>query len=293
MAMWRLKVMARISRSMIHFFREESKEVFLYDVIRKKKTKTQIDRKIPYGGSTLAIDKNSIYVIGGTHGGYIGQAQKQTWHFNMKTKNISDKKSMNKERKIFAITYDDNSKQIYVFGGLGIGGALNQCEKYYVEEDRWSVIKPMSKQKYGSSACIQNKEFIFVICGSINEYSFINDIEKYDIAIDSWRTISLKSTQQLSARFMAFSFQINKHSILIAGGYNQVDEGKLQDCYIYDTDKNVLKRASNMPEKDNFGSPTALICGSNLFMANICVSRDKFIYKYTIYNDKWNKFYRF
>jgi len=72
MAMWRLKVMARISRSMIHFFREESKEVFLYDVIRKKKTKTQIDRKIPYGGSTLAIDKNSIYVIGGTHGGYIG-----------------------------------------------------------------------------------------------------------------------------------------------------------------------------------------------------------------------------
>jgi len=43
----------------------------------------------------------------------------------MKTKNISDKKSMNKERKIFAITYDDNSKQIYVFGGLGIGGALN------------------------------------------------------------------------------------------------------------------------------------------------------------------------
>ena len=43
----------------------------------------------------------------------------------MKTNKISDKKSMNKERKIFGITYDDKFKNIYVFGGLGISGALN------------------------------------------------------------------------------------------------------------------------------------------------------------------------
>lgn len=92
----------------------------------------------------------------------------------------------------------------------------------------------------------------------------------------------------MSPRTCALSFQINSSSILIAGGYKN-------DCYILDTkytdyagnnSLKYLKKASNLPERNEFQSPSTVRIGSNHIYA---LGGNLDIYKYTITEDKWKK----
>lgn len=69
---------------------------------------------------------------------------------------MTSQKDMNKQRDDFGITYDDKSKQVYVFGGYNNYEDLEYCEKYFVEYDLWTELKPMTKKKSGVSACMFN-----------------------------------------------------------------------------------------------------------------------------------------
>lgn len=118
---------------------------------------------------------------------------------------------MNQKRGYFAITYDNDRKFIYAFGGKDGHKDLKLCEKYNVEDDEWTVITPMEIGKSEASACIVNSEFIFVIGGHIHDYGCFNDIDKYSITDNSWSTILISSDQEqeFHARMNAFAFQIN------------------------------------------------------------------------------------
>ena len=86
----------------------------------------------------------------------------------------------------FGIAYDDQKKDIYVFGGYS-GDRLKHCEKYSCSNNKWLEIAPMGKTKMCTSACIMNNQFIFIIGGYDGGY--LSDIEKYTIALNSMETI--------------------------------------------------------------------------------------------------------
>jgi len=140
----------------------------------------------------------------------------------------------------------------------------------------------MDQAKESQSVCIQNNQFIYVI-GGYKYPNICNDIEKYEIADNSWVTIKIKS--YLMKRLDAFSIQINPSRILIAGGYDASSLKNLKDCYIVDTTTGSLNKACDLPEADDFPSPSVLISDKNLY----AISRGKSIIKYSIENNKWEK----
>lgn len=91
---------------------------------------------------------------------------------------------MNEKRDGFGIVYDSKRKDIYVFGGLH-KSFLNHCEKYSIENDKWTNISPMSNGKQNASACIFDNKVIYVI-GGYNKDFCVNDFEKYSIANGKW-----------------------------------------------------------------------------------------------------------
>lgn len=87
----------------------------------------------------------------------------------------------------FGITYDSESKYIFVFGGRDgyeYHNELKLCEKYSVENNKWIVISPMARRKSMVSACTVDNKFIYIIGGYDSQYKTINDIAKYDINND-------------------------------------------------------------------------------------------------------------
>ena len=145
----------------MHYFSEETKKIYLYDV-RKNKEKTHIiDRFIPNSCRTIAINKEKIYMTGGNFDGFL----KVTWLFNTLDQKITDKKDMNQQRSNHSITYDDKKQNIYVFGGNDGDNNISHCEKYSVKFDKWTIISPMSNIKKNASVCIFNGKYIFVIGG--------------------------------------------------------------------------------------------------------------------------------
>ena len=152
---------------------------------------------------------------------------------------------MNGERSSFCVSYDDQKKEIYVFGGIRNGfDILNQSEKYSIDNDQWTEIAPTAQKKWGSSACILNNESIYIIGGS-NLNGFLIDIEKYSISLNTMETIHITSDQQLPSRYYALSFCISPSCILIAGGNNNREY--LKGCYIFDTKDNSLKKTNELP----------------------------------------------
>lgn len=104
----------------------------------------------------------------------------------------------------------------------------------------------MSKGKMGASASIVDGKFIFVIGGLLDNYTVYNDIEKYDIEGDTWEIIKTNKII-MTPRWLAFSFQINPSSLLIAGGFFiNGDYGweHKKDSYILDISNNNLKKGN-------------------------------------------------
>jgi len=126
----------------------------------------------------------------------IGGNNRLTELINMtfKAVKITPGKAMNQARLYFGITYDKVKKEVYVFGGNIEGHDLAHSEKYSVERNKWTVLKPMNQYKSGAAATIINSQTIYVVGGinsSHNPQYFYNDIEKYYIGLNQWEVIRI------------------------------------------------------------------------------------------------------
>ena len=65
--------------------------------------------------------------------------------FNTRDKSFIAKQDIIQTRFNFAITYAKKCRHVFVFGGRNfIGKIPPHCEKYSVENNEWTVIKPMA-----------------------------------------------------------------------------------------------------------------------------------------------------
>ena len=63
---------------------------------------------------------------------------------------------MSRNRAGFGIAYDDYNHNIYAIGGELKGMNLDHCEKYSVETNTWTVIRPMPYELKNLSVCNLN-----------------------------------------------------------------------------------------------------------------------------------------
>ena len=80
---------------------------------------------------------------------------------------------MNFARGFFGIVFDSYGQDIFVLGGEDGKKKINNCEKYSIDNDSWTKIKPMSKKKSKVSACIFNNVYIYAIGGITEGSNFI------------------------------------------------------------------------------------------------------------------------
>lgn len=63
--MWRLKIFGKLSIPKVYYLNNYYKHLFLYEVINNLQVAQSIDHIIPENCRTIAIQKKSIFVIGG------------------------------------------------------------------------------------------------------------------------------------------------------------------------------------------------------------------------------------
>ena len=90
-----------------------------------------------------------------------------------------------------------NAKFIYVTGGvfsgeintrfgrgrLSVGGAVANCHRYDIDQNKWQEMKSMQQPRERHSSC-QLTSHIYVFCGLNNRNAKINSVEKLSIVAD-------------------------------------------------------------------------------------------------------------
>ena len=109
--MWRLKTFPCVADSIVHYLSPERDHLYFYDVMNQVQTDFELDFIMPKYGRSVVVGKESIYFMG-------GYKTNQTMLFNTTDNTMTDKKSMIFNRRNFATAYDNQMKEIYVFGGI-------------------------------------------------------------------------------------------------------------------------------------------------------------------------------
>ena len=144
----------------------------------------------------------------------------------------------------------------------------------------------MPKAKESASACIFNNKSVFVFSGWND--NVMNDIEKYNIFDNAWETIKIAYNDELPPKSNVLTFQMNENTILIGGGFSNAY--KQRDCYTFDTNKNTLGRAKDLPVANYFKSSSALVHKGELYAFGWV---SNLVFKYEVEKDTWEKAAKF
>jgi len=127
------------------------------------------------------------------------------------------------EKSFFASVYLNGI--IYTFGGYDNyeKTQLKSCEYYNVAENKWyknDSVK-LNTARSQASACIYDKNTIFIMGGFNKEQATLASIEKFDVAQKKITTMTLTVPTPLR-RFS--SIKISKTKILLIGGIEKLNK---------------------------------------------------------------------
>ena len=178
------------------------------------------------------------------HGGEVnGQSVSNSFHFIDGI--FNPKNNMNYPRKAHGHIYVKGF--VYVFGGFGQRGTINECEKYDMNNGGWSNIAPLNTSKAYTTCVKFSDDYIFIIGGySNNTYSNrkeLDTIERYDIKNNIYNEFKVK----LPVPSYGFACaMISNDEVLICGGYSQQNNNS-SNVYVADLAKAYIKTLNNLP----------------------------------------------
>lgn len=104
---------------------------------------------------------------------------RNTFEYKEKENELIPKADMNKKRTDHSLTYLNG--HIYAVGSCNKKRFSGSCEKYNVEEDKWTLIAPMNVKRSGVGLCTFNDKYLFAFGGRCEESNSLNTIESYHI----------------------------------------------------------------------------------------------------------------
>ena len=120
---------------------------------------------------------------------------------------------------------------MYALGGCGLDEKatpydLSRCEQYDPNADTWIETASLNEGKYGLTACAFDMRFIYVFGGTTLTRGSVMTVEVMDCATPGagWVRIpwNVKEPGLWSGRRCSAAVQVDKNSIIMFGGYNQV-----------------------------------------------------------------------
>ncbi|XP_023642367.1 nitrile-specifier protein 5 [Capsella rubella] len=173
------------------------------------------DAPPPRVGVAMAAVGPIIYFFGGRDATH--QELNQLYCFNTSTnqwKLLSSGETGPQNRSYHSITAD--SQNVYVFGGCGVEGRLNDLWAYNVVDQKWIKFPSPGEACRGRGgpglAVVQGK--IWVVYGFAGEEA--DDVHCFDIAKGEWKEVETKG-EKPSPRSV-FSTAVVGKQILISGG---------------------------------------------------------------------------
>lgn len=148
-----------------------------------------------------------------------------------------------------------NDGFLYCVGSFVNDKFKASCEKYDIENDKWSKISKMTKPRSGVGLCVFNDNFIFAFGGRDQDNAALNRIEVYDIPKDKWTLLHLPDSPWQGA-YLAQAYQVSRDKILIFGNsLAQSDEVQNSPTYIFTPDSGTFEESNELSEPSAFANP--------------------------------------
>lgn len=167
---------------------------------------------------------NSIFVSGGKKKNK--KLSKLFLKFNYLSNELLRLPDMIEPRCSHSLIYHEERQEIFVVGGYG----LKTCEKYSIEESKWSLISPMNYVRQVATLLFVNRRYLIAAFGFTSDESFeeveffekldieSSNLEKSDVSI--WEMMKV-STSGISGCLRIFNTGVistGLNNFLICGG---------------------------------------------------------------------------
>ncbi|KAL6287166.1 hypothetical protein ACE6H2_011556 [Prunus campanulata] len=200
----------------------------------------------PRVGVTLVAVGQIIYVFGGRD--YDHNELNELYSFDTSTNKwtlISSGDIGPPHRSYHSVTADD--RHVYVFGGCGVAGRLNDLWAYDVVDKKWiQYPKPGDNLKgRGGPGLLVVQGKIWVVYGFAGEE--VDDVHTFDPADGEWTQIQTNG-EKPTARSVFSTVAIGKYIVIYGGEVDPSDLGHLgagkfaAEVYALDTETLVWKR---------------------------------------------------
>mmetsp|Transcript_14542 Transcript_14542/g.16259 ORF Transcript_14542/g.16259 Transcript_14542/m.16259 type:complete len:116 (+) Transcript_14542:992-1339(+) len=107
----------------------------------------------------------------------------------------------------------------------------------------------------------------------------------YDIEKKNWEIISLNKKNRWVPCDLAMCYQISPTNILIFGGFDR--QNRTNATFVFNTSKNTIERASDLPTVGSFSTMVFNIEDKNLYTVGWNNTK-KNLYKYSISDGTWS-----
>eukprot|EP00252_Welwitschia_mirabilis_P000548 TRINITY_DN1051_c0_g1_i1.p1 TRINITY_DN1051_c0_g1~~TRINITY_DN1051_c0_g1_i1.p1 ORF type:complete len:327 (-),score=74.43 TRINITY_DN1051_c0_g1_i1:530-1510(-) len=180
----------------------------------------------PRIGVTMASVGSVIYLFGGRDAEhrelnqfYSFDTVGCTWTL------ISEEDSSPPHRSYHAMAAD--KKAVYVFGGCGKAGRLNDLWEYNTEESKWKALPsgPPTLLPRGGAGLLVAANKVWVIFGFGGKHE-LSDIHSFDLATGTWQLVET-SGEKPSPRSVFSCFALNKYLVVYGGEVDPSDKGHL------------------------------------------------------------------
>jgi N-acetylneuraminic acid mutarotase len=276
---------------MLHWFEWEKRELHLFDVIQYsyKSIKLIIPFKIPPFSRSIIIPEGKIFLIGGEDP-ELG-AKKEVYSFNVATMetdhSLQAKCPMPFKKYDFTLCYHKGF--IYVICGKDSDSqVIDSCEKYDINRNQWSLIAPINKRRYASSAVVSKEtDKIYLFGGRSDHHNMMmDDIEEYDISKNIWRIIKLQVPHEWTPVEVCSTIQIGPGRILIFGGSDaSIEDSKYS--YVFNTEDYKLEKTFPLKKAHVFVS-APFLHGNHVFaVGNEYYVKTRNIHRFNIDKLEW------
>lgn len=128
---------------------------------------------------------------------------------------------------------------------------LASVEIYQIENNTWIGLPSLNVPRFNCSACLLNKQFLYVIGGlTVNEES-VTLIERFNMMKENakWSVVALYASE-FTGSIEAGAFQKSPTEIVICGGY--AGKGYTSETYEFNVARGTIGKGKPMKGKDVF-----------------------------------------
>jgi len=175
-----------------------------------------------------------------------------------------EKRANMKVGRYFMDSNTTDNRHIYVMGGRNPARCFSSCEKYFIEQNKWTMIKPMNVARDCMSSGVMDYRYIYVIEGR-NDTGFIRSIERLDTLDEDQGWILFyvyPNSLPRTAKCGCWCIQINNSELLIAGGTRTFNDKATSDVWTFNTNTTEMKPyRQNLPIEAELYTPAILYKG--------------------------------